>query len=337
MAYNGSGTFARLYSWATDKSNNIKILASRMDAEMDGFATGLSTAICKDGQTIITADLPMAGYNHTGVDDADARDQYASAAQVQDGSLIWVDAGGTADAITAAYNPVITTLVDGQQLGVRAGAANATTTPSFSPNGLTARTIVKEGGNALVAGDIAGDGHELILRYDLSNTRWELLNPAIPTSIANVVEDTTPQAGGDLDMNGSDIQFDDATGIRDDSDNEQLIFQKTASAVNHVEMTNAATGNAPSIAAAGDDTNVDLDLASKGSGTVNVNSVAVSGLYKSRQVFTSSDTWSRPTGCKFVLVRQVGGERGVECPPPAAGWGFPRYRTGARANAGLQG
>lgn len=86
----------------------------------------------------------------------------------------------------------------------------------------------------------------------------------------DVVDDTTPQLGGDLDANAFDIQFDDATGIRDDSDNEQLIFQKTASAVNHIEVTNAATGNAPSIAAVGDDTNVDLTLSAKGTGNINL-------------------------------------------------------------------
>src|SRR5262245_17783290 len=36
--------------------------------------------------------------------------------------------------------------------------------------------------------------------------------------------------------------FSDGTGLSDDSGNEQLIFQKTADAVNYVEITNAATG-----------------------------------------------------------------------------------------------
>lgn len=88
--------------------------------------------------------------------------------------------------------------------------------------------------------------------------------------IASVVADTTPQLGGDLDANGNDIQFDDATGIRDDSDNEQLIFGKTASAVNHVKITNAAAGGEPVIEAVGDDTNVSLELRAQGSGTVSI-------------------------------------------------------------------
>jgi hypothetical protein len=119
----------------------------------------------------------MATYRHTNVGAATARTHYARYDQVQDGKINWSDAGGTADAITTSYNPPITALVDGQLCYVRAGAANATTTPTFSPNSLTARTIVKYGGSALVAGDIVGDGHELILRYQLANTRWELLNP----------------------------------------------------------------------------------------------------------------------------------------------------------------
>lgn len=91
---------------------------------------------------------------------------------------------------------------------------------------------------------------------------------ALGTAISNVVEDTSPQLGGNLDANGSNIDFDDNTGIRDDSGNEQLIFQKTASAVNHVEVTNAATGNAPTISAAGGDTNVSLILNAKGTGEI---------------------------------------------------------------------
>ena len=186
MPYNGSGVFTRLYSWVNDAAANIKIRADRMDNEMNGMAVALSTAITKDGQTTITANLPMSSFRHTGVGNAASRTDYAAFGQVQDGKAAWVDGGGTADAITAAYSIPITALVDGQLCYVRATAANVTTTPTFSPNGLTARTIVKNGGQALVAGDISGDGHELELRYDLANTRWELMNPR-PVSVTNPV------------------------------------------------------------------------------------------------------------------------------------------------------
>lgn len=59
MPYNGSGTFTRAHNWTTDKTNTVPVTASRMDTECDGFATGLSTAICKDGQTTATARIPF--------------------------------------------------------------------------------------------------------------------------------------------------------------------------------------------------------------------------------------------------------------------------------------
>ena len=99
----------------------------------------------------------------------------------------WAAAGGTADAITATYAPATGALYDGLLLRFRAGATNATTTPTFAPDSLTARTITKNGGAALVAGDIAING-EYLVTYNLANTRWEMSNyvdgPDITAAIA---------------------------------------------------------------------------------------------------------------------------------------------------------
>lgn len=85
MAFNGSGTFSRLFSWVADRNNGIAIQAGRMDAELDGIAAGLSQCITKDGQTLITGDInlngnriinagaPVAGSDFVSRDSADAR------------------------------------------------------------------------------------------------------------------------------------------------------------------------------------------------------------------------------------------------------------------------
>ena len=86
----------------------------------------------------------------------------------------------------------------------------------------------------------------------------------------DVVDDTSPQLGGNLDTNSFMIDFDDAHGIRDENANEQLIFETTSSAVNHVDVTNAATGNGPQIGAVGDDTNISLKLRPKATGNIEV-------------------------------------------------------------------
>ena len=84
----------------------------------------------------------------------------------------------------------------------------------------------------------------------------------------DVVDDTSPQLGGNLDTNSFMIDFDTSHGIRDENGNEQLFFSTTSSAVNYVNVTNAATGGDPKVAAAGDDSNVDLAISPKGSGEV---------------------------------------------------------------------
>ena len=86
--------------------------------------------------------------------------------------------------------------------------------------------------------------------------------------ITDVVADTSPQLGGNLDTNSHNILIDDAHFIADENGNEQIIFQTTASAVNQIDVTNAATGNAPEISATGGDTNISLKLTPKGSGQV---------------------------------------------------------------------
>ena len=86
----------------------------------------------------------------------------------------------------------------------------------------------------------------------------------------DVVDDTSPQLGGDLDTNSFNISFDDAHGITDENGNEQIVFQTTSSAVNQLDITNAATGSAPSIQATGGDSNINLRVGPKGTGLVEV-------------------------------------------------------------------
>ena len=57
--------------------------------------------------------------------------------------------------------------------------------------------------------------------------------------------------------------------IADANGAEQIIFQTTASAVNELEVTNAATGNPPILGASGE-TNVDVHIKPKGSGETRI-------------------------------------------------------------------
>ena len=64
------------------------------------------------------------------------------------------------------------------------------------------------------------------------------LEAASGGGISNVVEDTSPQLGANLDTNSHNIAIDDAHGVLDENGNEQLIFQTTANANSYLQVWN---------------------------------------------------------------------------------------------------
>lgn len=123
----------------------------------------------------------------------------------------WCVAGGSADAITGAFTPAISALTDGLLLNFRASAANATTTPTFKADSTTAHTITDLGGSALVANAIPAALAECQIRYNLANTRWELMNPANTTT--GVTKTGSPSSGNLAKFSGaSTITNTDLTG-----------------------------------------------------------------------------------------------------------------------------
>lgn len=109
----------------------------------------------------------------------------------------------------------------------------------------------------LAAGELGLESDTTRMKVGDGSTVWTSLAYAFES--VNLVGDMTPQLGGMLDVNGQ--AFGDGTL-------ELLDFAETASAVDHLRVTNAATGGSPSLSAVGDDTNISLTLAAKGTGVV---------------------------------------------------------------------
>lgn len=76
---------------------------------------------------------------------------------------------------------------------------------------------------------------------------------------------------GNLYLTIGNIVANSGNGIIDNNLNEQLLFTTTEVAVNYFNIKNSATGNAPILSVAGNDTNIDLTLTPKGTGVVNLN------------------------------------------------------------------
>lgn len=111
-------------------------------------------------------------------------------------------------------------------------------------------------------------------------------------SDTNVSLNITTQGSGTVQVNGASIITASSTDtltnktltspklnqINDTNGNTSFSLTATASAVNYLSMSNAATGGAPLIDAVGSDTNIQLNIRSKGTGAVVLRSTVGVGL-----------------------------------------------------------
>jgi len=141
--------------------------------------------------------------------------------------------------------------------------ADGTNFNSVAVGGLSEISTVASD-DVFLAVDTSGGGLKKIARSAV------VAGLATSSAISNLVEDTSPQLGANLDTNSHNILIDDAHFIGDENGNEQIIFQTTSSAVNQFDVTNAATGNPPSIQATGGDSNIDFNIGAKGTGHVTI-------------------------------------------------------------------
>ena len=150
---------------------------------------------------------------------------------------------------------------------------SGTSRPSGAAVGTLWLDSTNSGSNSLEIKFFDGSDDISFATVDTSANTINFIDSAVASDLVN---DTSPQLGGDLDTNSFNIKIDDAHFIADENGNEQIIFQTTSSAVNQFDVTNAATGNNPIFEATGGDTNIGIDLKPKGSGEVVIGTGAAS-------------------------------------------------------------
>ena len=154
------------------------------------------------------------------------------------------------------------------------GAINTTNLATSAPASLAAGSMWVDSSSTGTHTVKYYDGSDSITLFNINTSAntVDFIDSSVTTELVN---DTSPQLGGNLDTNSHNILIDDAHFIGDENGLEQIIFQTTASAVNELEVTNAATGNPPILGASGE-TNVDLHIKPKGSGEVVIGTGAAS-------------------------------------------------------------
>lgn len=100
MPYNGAGTFT-LYSPGNPVVTGTTISSTWANNTLTDLATGLSTALTKDGQTTPTANIPMGGFKLTGLGagtangDAIRWQQSAAGVMTTIGDMVYASAANT--------------------------------------------------------------------------------------------------------------------------------------------------------------------------------------------------------------------------------------------------
>ncbi|MGA1411088.1 MAG: hypothetical protein ACO37W_15280, partial [Prochlorotrichaceae cyanobacterium] len=71
-------------------------------------------------------------------------------------------------------------------------------------------------------------------------------------------------------ISGGKLQYQESTGpdLLDTNNNELINGNTTASAVNELSLTNAATGNPVLLSTSGGDTNIGMQVSTKGTGAI---------------------------------------------------------------------
>ena len=172
MSYNGSGTF-NINTAGQPVVTGTTITSTAFNLLTADLATGLTTALTKDGQTTPTANIPMGTYKITGLGAGSAATDAAQYGQLQAGATTIATVTGT-DTLTGTLSPAIAAYAAGNLFSFVAANTN-TGAATINLNSLGAKSITKLGTTALAAGDIVS-GQVHLIEYD--GTRFQLINPS---------------------------------------------------------------------------------------------------------------------------------------------------------------
>jgi len=220
--FDGNGVYDLRYSFVIDAANNIKILASRQDQMWEDVKTGFQTCMTVNGQTTVTANIPMSTFKFTGLGDGSAATDSCALGQLQKGTGVYVVTTGSSNAYVAAPSPAITSYSAGQTFTIKANFSN-TGAATIAVNGLAAKALQKEG-SALASGDIVSGG---IYSITYDGTQFQVSSLSVPTTF----EKNTTFSGT---LQGGHVTYNTQTGTTytlTASDNGKIVTLDNASAI----------------------------------------------------------------------------------------------------------
>jgi hypothetical protein len=232
---------------ATSESNAATSESNAATSESNA-STSASTATTQAGIATTQAGNASTSASNASTSESNAATSESNAATSESNA-----ATSASNAATSESNAATS-----ESNAAASAAAAATAADNFDDVYLGSKTAdptLDNDGDALTEGDLYYNSVGTVLKY-YTGSAWVSITSG---GITDLVQDTTPQLGGMLDVNGQSIG---------DGTLELVKFAETASAVNEITVTNSATSNAPELSSTGDDTNIDIKITPKGSGNV---------------------------------------------------------------------
>ena len=176
MARNGTGTYNLPAGNPVVTGSTIS--STWANNTLNDLATAMTGSIAKDGQTTPTGNLPMGGYAHTGVADANLRTMYGTAGQIQDSAFTFLTSPSGTNTMIATAALGMSAYVVGQRFFFVAPSTN-TGACTLNINAIGAKALTKSGTTALSAGDIQS-GAVIQIVYD--GTQFQMVSPTLTVS-----------------------------------------------------------------------------------------------------------------------------------------------------------
>lgn len=224
-----NGTFTGSSVWQQDAAAGTDILSTNHDLHDEGLADSIEACICKNGENSPTNDLPMATFKHTGVGDAAALTQYASAKQIVYDSLQYVGtSSGAANTYTVSATIAPTANTAGMRFCFKSHQLN-TGSSTFNIGALSL-TFKRPDGTSLSGSEIPSAAY-VIVRSDGTNAVLEYVQPIWTT--------WTSSPGGSGSMTYSSVSVDYARYQRqiDGRVNFEISFSGTTGGVASTSLT----------------------------------------------------------------------------------------------------
>lgn len=193
MGWDNAGGYNRQHNFSADASSGIKILALRMDQELDDFASAMTIAWARNGQNVPTTNIPMGGRTFINVGAATSVNNFMRVREfIENIPVFMQDAESSADRISVSaqyFTSVSANQAPGEGTRIFVRANSDKSSAVLYLNGHSANVEYQDGnriGPALVSGGL----YEFL--FSSVDVAWKIQNPDDGRTAAEIAAGVTP-------------------------------------------------------------------------------------------------------------------------------------------------